>query len=311
MVDLIEASDHSREGSIHAIVFYSYQGRSLLNSLPGQQSAPLSHPIGTPHAAAYPPVIHCSVPTLDEKTDQLQPPPSAVPLGKRFVDLCFVLAALPALLSLILIMGIINWLRSPGPFFFRQHRVGHKGKIFECIKLRTMRVDASAATHQNYIEELFKSGKPMSKMERDGDPRMTLGSGTFRASGLDEVPQIINILRGEMTLVGPRPWTPYEHHLLSAEYQQRVNVVPGLTGMWQICGKNRTTVPEMLELDLYYVRNHSFGLDLKIILKTIPMLIAQMLESRRKSPACKQLAVRVQRLFHLEVPAHIKSKLGT
>ncbi len=207
-------------------------------------------------------------------------------------------------------MLILNRLRSPGPVFFKQDRVGFAGRSFPCTKLRTMHVGASAATHQKYIEDLFASGKPMVKMEQDGDLRMIPGTGTFRASGLDEVPQILNVLRGEMSFVGPRPWTHHEHSLLSPHYQRRTQVVPGLTGLWQVSGKNKTTVQEMLELDLYYVDHRSFALDLKIILKTLPMLIAQILQSRRKSPFCKDLAARMQSLFHLEVPDFVKNKLS-
>lgn len=203
----------------------------------------------------------------------------------------------------MLLVWVLTRLRSPGPIFFRQIRIGQNGIPFTCIKLRTMHVDAAASTHKNYIEQLFQSGGPMTKLEKVKDPRLIPGGGTFRASGLDELPQILNVLRGEMTLVGPRPWTPYEHNLLTPQQKDRMLAVPGLTGLWQVSGKNRTSVQEMLRMDIHYAHHQSFWLDMKIILKTGPMLLAQMFESRLKWPWSRRLAMRMQDFFNLNVPA--------
>ena len=121
----------------------------------------------------------------------------------------------------------------------------------------------------------------MTKLDVAGDPRLIAGGRFLRASGLDELPQIFNVLRGEMSLVGPRPCLPHEFERYGAWQQERVNAPPGLTGFWQVNGKNKTTFSEMIAMDIFYVRNMSPGLDLRIILKTIPALIGQTLEGRR------------------------------
>jgi lipopolysaccharide/colanic/teichoic acid biosynthesis glycosyltransferase len=121
---------------------------------------------------------------------------------------------------------------------------------------------------------------PMTKLDAAGDPRLIAGGRFLRASGLDELPQIFNVLRGEMSLVGPRPCLPHEFERYGVWQRERVNAPPGLTGYWQVNGKNKTTFSEMIAMDIFYARNMSVWLDLKIILKTIPALIEQMLESR-------------------------------
>jgi lipopolysaccharide/colanic/teichoic acid biosynthesis glycosyltransferase len=122
---------------------------------------------------------------------------------------------------------------------------------------------------------------PMTKLDAAGDPRLIAGGRFLRASGLDELPQIFNVLRGEMSLVGPRPCLPHEFARYGAWQQERVNALPGLTGFWQVNGKNKTSFSEMIAMDIFYARNMSLGLDLRIILKTIPALIEQTLERRR------------------------------
>ena len=118
----------------------------------------------------------------------------------------------------------------------------------------------------------------MTKLDAAGDPRLIAGGRFLRASGLDELPQIFNVLRGEMSLVGPRPCLPHEFERYGAWQQERVNAPPGLTGFWQVNGKNKTTFNEMVAMDIFYARKMSLGLDLRIILKTIPALIEQTLE---------------------------------
>lgn len=120
----------------------------------------------------------------------------------------------------------------------------------------------------------------MTKLDA-ADPRLISGGRFLRASGLDELPQIFNVLRGEMSLVGPRPCLPHEFERYTVWQQERVNAPPGLTGFWQVNGKNKTTFSEMIAMDIFYARHMSIWLDLKIILKTIPALIEQMDESGR------------------------------
>ena len=217
------------------------------------------------------------LPTEDRSVDRSV----QMPDWKRAVDIAFSLAALPVLALLTLLTTIVMKLTSPGPIFFRQERVGYRGKHFNCYKLRTMLVGADSRVHQTHSEYLIQSNNPMVKIDSRDDSRLVPGSWLIRASGLDELPQIINVLRGEMSLVGPRPCVPYEHEKYLPWEQERFNAVPGLTGLWQVSGKNRTTFEEMMHLDIHYARNVSWWLDLKIILMTVPALLLQIRDTRR------------------------------
>ena len=131
-----------------------------------------------------------------------------------------------------------------------------------------MRLSAETQTHESYFENLMRVDCPMTKLDAYGDPRLAPFGRVLRASGLDELPQIFNVLHGEMSLVGPRPCTPNEFARYEPWQRQRVNCLPGLTGYWQVNGKNKTTFRQMIEMDLVYLRNMSIWLDLKIMLKT-------------------------------------------
>ena len=140
---------------------------------------------------------------------------------------------------------------------------------------------ADTTMHQGHLHHLMNSNTPMMKMDSRGDPRIIPFGLFLRASGLDELPQLINVLRVEMSLVGPRPCLPYEYDKYLPWQKERFGTVPGLTGLWQVSGKNKTTFVEMIQLDIKYAKNKSLWWDLKIILMTIPALIIQMLETRR------------------------------
>jgi lipopolysaccharide/colanic/teichoic acid biosynthesis glycosyltransferase len=144
-----------------------------------------------------------------------------------------------------------------------------------------MFVDADTTMHQGHLHHLMNSNTPMMKMDSRGDPRIIPFGLFLRASGLDELPQLINVLRGEMSLVGPRPCLPYEYEKYLPWQKERFGTVPGLTGLWQVSGKNKTTFVEMIQLDIKYAKNKTLWWDLKIILMTIPALIIQMVETRR------------------------------
>jgi hypothetical protein len=148
-----------------------------------------------------------------------------------------------------------------------------------------MFVDADTATHQGHLHQLMNSNTPMIKMDSRGDPRIIPFGLLLRASGLDELPQLINVLRGEMSLVGPRPCLPYEYDKYLPWQKERFGTVPGLTGLWQVSGKNKTTFVEMIQLDIKYAKNKTLWWDLKIILMTVPALIIQMLETRQARKA--------------------------
>src|SRR5579884_3983979 len=128
----------------------------------------------------------------------------------------------------------------------------------------------------------MKTNAPMVKMDAKGDARIIPFGVVLRASGLDELPQVFNVLFGDMSLVGPRPCVAYEYERYQPWHRERFDVLPGLTGLWQVSGKNNTTFEEMMRLDIYYARHSSAWLDLRIIAKTIPTLLIQMHETRRR-----------------------------
>jgi lipopolysaccharide/colanic/teichoic acid biosynthesis glycosyltransferase len=175
----------------------------------------------------------------------------------------------------------VTRIASPGPIFYRQERVGLGGKSFLIWKFRTMQASAETQTHEHYFRELMAVDRPMTKLDAYGDPRLAPFGRFLRASGLDELPQIFNVLCGEMSLVGPRPCTPNEFAHYEPWQRERVNGLPGLTGHWQVNGKNKTTFNEMIVMDLFYLENTSILLDLKIMLKTGAVIARQLFESQQ------------------------------
>jgi lipopolysaccharide/colanic/teichoic acid biosynthesis glycosyltransferase len=204
-----------------------------------------------------------------------------LPLWKRILDVTCVALALPVLAPLGVLIALFIKLVSPGPAFFRQQRIGTFGKGFMCLKFRTMKINADAAVHQAHLKHLITSNHPTKKLDCGGDKRLIFGGLILRSLGLDELPQLINILRGEMSLVGPRPCTPYEFELFLPRHKRRCEAPPGLTGLWQISGKNKTTFEEQINLDLYYVEHKSLWLDLKIIALTVPAILVLVWEMKR------------------------------
>jgi len=190
------------------------------------------------------------------------------PRWKRRLDLVCVLLTLPFSLPLMLLMALSIKLVSKGPVLYRQERIGLRGKRFVCLKFRSMQINALTAVHESYLVNLMKSDSPMTKLDAVGDPRVIPMGRLLRASGLDELPQLINVLRGDMSLVGPRPCTPNELNNYEQSHTKRLLAPPGLTGYWQVNGKNRTTFREMITLDIWYAHHMSLWLDLKIMLRT-------------------------------------------
>jgi lipopolysaccharide/colanic/teichoic acid biosynthesis glycosyltransferase len=215
-------------------------------------------------------------------------PVHRVPGWKSAFDITCILLALPIWLPLMILLMLVTRLASPGPIFYRQRRVGFGGRPFLIWKFRTMRVSAETQTHERHLEELIRVNCPMTKLDAYGDPRLAPFGRFLRASGLDELPQIFNILCGEMSLVGPRPCTPNEFAHYESWQRERVNGLPGLTGYWQVNGKNKTTFSEMIAMDLFYLKNLSILLDLKIMLKTCTVIAGQLLESRLASHRSRQ-----------------------
>jgi exopolysaccharide production protein ExoY len=213
---------------------------------------------------------------------QAEAEPGAIPLWKRPLDIFLVLLAAPAASVIFLFFGLYIKLVSPGPVFFVQERVGRGGRSFRCFKFRTMRADNNGGVHRNHLAELMKSNRPMQKLDTIGDQRIIPLGRMVRASGLDELPQLINVLRGEMSVVGPRPCTPYEYELYEPWHKERCAALPGLTGLWQVSGKNRTTFDEMIRLDIQYARNPSLWQDIKIMAWTLPALLGQIRDQQTK-----------------------------
>ena len=180
---------------------------------------------------------------------------------------------------MILIMAAIK-VTSAGPVFYRQERVGYRGRRFMIFKFRTMKMNVDTRVHESHFERLMATDSPMTKLDVEGDPRLIKGGRFLRSAGLDELPQIFNVLRGEMSLVGARPCTVHEFERYQPWQRERVNCPPGMTGYWQVNGKNKTTFSEMIEMDIFYGKNMSVWFDLSIVFRTIPAIIVQVLETR-------------------------------
>ena len=201
-----------------------------------------------------------------------------IPRWKRVLDITCILMGAPVLFPVMLLISVLIKLGSKGPILFRQERVGYLGQHFMCLKFRTMTTDADTSVHEGHCARLIDSDLPMVKMDSHGDSRVVPFGRQLRATGLDELPQILNVLRGEMSLVGPRPCLACEYDRHLDWQRERFNTLPGLTGLWQVSGKNTTTFNEMICLDLQYGRNKSLWLDLTILLRTIPAVITQARE---------------------------------
>jgi len=193
---------------------------------------------------------------------------------KRTLDVVVALAALILLSPLLALTALLIRLDSPGPVFFRQARIGAFGRPFRMWKLRTMVVDADdrkgEVAHLN--KHLGPGGDPRMFKIPD-DPRTTRIGRTLRRYSLDEVPQLINVLRGEMSLVGPRPLIPDEHRFVADWGQKRLELRPGMTGLWQVLGRHEIPFDEMVRLDCLYVSTWSFGNDLRLMARTIPAVL--------------------------------------
>lgn len=174
-------------------------------------------------------------------------------------------------LFLVVYVGIK--LHSPGPVFFYQKRIGKDGKPFRMIKFRSMRVNADTTPHKEYVQALIKQntrprdlGRETLKLE--ADPRITGLGKVLRSFGLDELPQLINVLKGEMSIVGPRPSLDYELEVYEEWHKQRLAVLPGITGVWQVTAHNAVSFNEMVQIDIDYIQKASLWLDLKVMLLT-------------------------------------------
>ena len=188
---------------------------------------------------------------------------------KRVLDVTVSVVGLVLLLPLFLAVAIAVRLDSPGPVLFRQKRVGADEKVFVCYMFRSMQIDAEV--RQTVLEDLNEVEGPAFKI-RD-DPRVTRIGRFLRRWSIDELPQLVNVLKGEMSLVGPRPLPVRDFLRMEESHKGRLGAVPGMTGYWQIRGRSDLSFEEMVRLDLYYIENWSLSFDLKIILKTLGAVI--------------------------------------
>ncbi len=201
-------------------------------------------------------------------------------LVKRGVDIIVAALALMLLAPLWLIIALLIKLDSRGSVVYQQERVGMDGRVFLFLKFRTMRADADDREHREYQRKLIE-GRPDTNLGNDArpvyklhaDPRVTRVGRMLRRLSLDELPQLLNVLRGDMSVVGPRPPIPYEVEAYELWHRKRLDMKPGLTGLWQVSGRNRLSFDEMVRLDLFYIENWSLLLDLKIILRTLPVML--------------------------------------
>jgi exopolysaccharide biosynthesis polyprenyl glycosylphosphotransferase len=196
-------------------------------------------------------------------------------LIKRTFDLLASALAIALLFPLWLLIGVLIKLDSKGSVFYTQERVGMDGRLFLVFKFRTMRAGADSDVHREY-QRAFIAGRAEANVADNGkptykllsDPRITRVGKILRRTSLDEVPQLLNVLMGDMSIVGPRPPIPYEVEAYELWHRKRLDMKPGMTGLWQVSGRNRLPFEEMVRLDLFYIENWSLLLDLKIILRT-------------------------------------------
>jgi len=189
--------------------------------------------------------------------------------SKRSFDIAAALASVVLLLPLFLFISIIIKVESKGPVFFNQQRNGFKGKSFGMYKFRSMVSDA-----ENRFEEVESKNEVSGFMFKiKNDPRITKVGKIIRKTSIDELPQLFNVIKGEMSIVGPRPPIGREVQKYDAWHNLRLSVKPGITGLWQVSGRNNIGFEDMCRLDLKYIRERGFMYDLKIIFKTIPVLL--------------------------------------
>jgi lipopolysaccharide/colanic/teichoic acid biosynthesis glycosyltransferase len=212
------------------------------------------------------------VSTMAELTRSVARARPATSLARRALDVSIAGTVLLVLVPVIVLAAIAVRASSPGPVLFRQRRLGRNMRPFTVLKFRTMKADADSALHREYVRSLIatepREGAPDNLYKLVVDPRVTRVGRFLRSWSIDEVPQLWNVLRGEMSLVGPRPVIEYEVEQYPEWYLRRFAVKPGLTGLWQVSGRNERTYEEMVRFDIEYAERRSLWMDLRILART-------------------------------------------
>lgn len=220
-----------------------------------------------------------SQPGLRRPSGRMISPRARPTPGKRLFDLVVASVALIATAPLLVVLAAVVRATSPGPSLFRQTRVGRDRRPFTLYKFRTMYAGCPDAPHREYVRELLTTdqppaGGPCGLYKLQDDARITPAGRLLRRLSLDELPQLLNVIRGDMSLVGPRPALTWEAELIGPVHGQRFLVAPGLTGLWQVSGRNWLTMRQGFDLDVEYVRRRSLALDVAILLRTIPVVLS-------------------------------------
>ena len=200
---------------------------------------------------------------------------------KRAIDVVGSVALILIAAPLFAVLALLVKRSGPGPVFFIQERLGRNGQPFKFLKFRTMRHDSDDAIHRQFAAMFISGDDAGCRAENGGhdvfkletDPRVTRIGNWLRRTSLDELPQLFNILLGDMSLVGPRPPIAYEIENYQPWHMERLKVTPGLTGLWQVMGRSRVSFDEMVHLDLHYINHWSLWLDIQILLRTIPVVL--------------------------------------
>jgi exopolysaccharide production protein ExoY len=201
---------------------------------------------------------------------------STHPIGlnsKRLVDIILAVSGIVLLAPLLIICFVATVLMSPGPALFRHRRVGFKGKYFDCLKFRTMVQDAPERLRRLLDSDPLAAAEWAANRKLRHDPRVTAIGTILRKSSLDELPQLFNVLKGDMSIVGPRPVTDEELIRYSGAINAYLACRPGITGLWQVSGRSTTTYDKRIACDTFYARNWSMSLDAKILIVTIPAVL--------------------------------------
>jgi lipopolysaccharide/colanic/teichoic acid biosynthesis glycosyltransferase len=196
--------------------------------------------------------------------------------SKRVVDVILGSIALALAMPMIACLVVIIRLDSRGPALYGQRRIGHLGRPFTLWKLRSMYHESSQTYHLQAAQDWFREQRSGERYKTESDPRITRVGKYLRRSSLDELPQLFNVLRGDMSLVGPRPLMPYDRPSYKTWYFEREVMKPGITGLWQVSGRDRLSAPEMMVLDVRYVRRWSLWLDIQILARTVTTVMRDL-----------------------------------